>query len=117
MYEGASKDNRGQISQGFVDHFREFGFSLLGIEKPPHFKQGVNNLPIILNRSLSVKWSLSYFQERGGVSSDQGGGGEDREEHMYLRDNWGVRHQEGRGFQMAFSISGLYSQMDDGEVH
>lgn len=55
MYEGASKDNRGQISQGFVDHFREFGFSLLGIEKPPHFKQGVNNLPIILNRSLSVK--------------------------------------------------------------
>ena len=42
----------GQDNQGFVDQSRAFGFALTGNEKSPSFKQGVNNILCILNRSF-----------------------------------------------------------------
>ena len=43
---------QGQDDQGFVDQSREFGFAFTGNEKPPSFKQRVDNILCILNISF-----------------------------------------------------------------
>lgn len=60
---------------------------------------------------------LSFPHRKCEGSSDQGGGGENREKWIYLRTNEAMGHEEGNGIQTVFQISGLHTWMGDCGVH